>query len=532
MTQVLPPGVSDGVLARAIDRFTDVLGGDAVLTDEAELREFRDPFTWAEWDDHWGAAVVLPETVEQVQAVVRIANELGIPLWTSSRGQNNAYGGAAPRLRGSVQVSLRRMNRVLEVNEELAYAVVEPGVSFFDLYDHLRAHGHRLWLQMPDIGWGSVVGNTLDHGCGNCLPGQHPDRACGLEVVLADGEVLRTGMGALPGSRAWQAYRRGFGPALDSLFMQSNFGIVTKMGVWCMPEPESYLLCMVTTPHEDALGELVDAVRPFLLDGTIGAGVSLTPPIDTAPLVALRDALRRGEVSPEEVGRTLRARRGSGWLLRWPLYGPAEVVEAQWARAQRGLAGVPGAEFAVRRFTGGDVHTKAENHAEKCSGGVPNEDLLVLLDLWPGEAGHLDFSPVAAVDGAAAVALTRLLRPIVEAAGLMYSPTFMIQGRTMLHIVPTLFDTSNEEQVRAAFEDMYPNAIAACAEAGYGLYRTHVHFMDEVMATYSFNDHVLRRFLERIKDAVDPNGILSPGKQGIWPERLRSERRPGGWNGG
>jgi len=90
--------------------------------------------------------------------------------------------------------------------------------------------------------------------------------------------------------------------------------------------------------------------------------------------------------------------------------------------------------------------------------------------------------------------------------------------------VPTFFNTADEAQARAAFEEMYPKAIAACAAAGYGLYRTHVHFMDEVMRTYSYNDHILRRFLETIKDAVDPNGILSPGKSGIWPQQLRHAR--------
>ncbi|MGH1554662.1 FAD-linked oxidase C-terminal domain-containing protein [Streptomyces sp. L7] len=106
----------------------------------------------------------------------------------------------------------------------------------------------------------------------------------------------------------------------------------------------------------------------------------------------------------------------------------------------------------------------------------------------------------------------------------MYNPTFSIIGRTMLHVVPLFYNTLDEKQVAAAFREIYPKALAACADAGYGLYRTHVHFMDDVMDTYSYNDHVMRRFLETIKDAVDKNGILSPGKSGIWPRPLREER--------
>ena len=113
--------------------------------------------------------------------------------------RNNGYGGPAPRVRGSVIVSLRNMNRVLEINEESAYAVVEPGVRWFDLYEAITAGGHRLMLSIADLGWGSVVGNALDHGVTYMPYGADFMAPCGMEVVLPSGELLRTGMGAMPG---------------------------------------------------------------------------------------------------------------------------------------------------------------------------------------------------------------------------------------------------------------------------------------------------------------------------------------------
>jgi hypothetical protein len=62
-----------------------------------------------------------------------------------------------------------------------------------------------------------------------------------MEVVLPDGTLLRTGMGALPGKEGadnptWESFQHAYGPAIDGIFSQSNFGIVTKMGFWLMPE--------------------------------------------------------------------------------------------------------------------------------------------------------------------------------------------------------------------------------------------------------------------------------------------------------
>jgi len=63
--------------------------------------------------------------------------------------------------------------------------------------------------------------------------------------------------------------------------------------------------------------------------------------------------------------------------------------------------------------------------------------------------------------------------------------------------------------------------IEAGAQHGWGEYRTAAVFQDAVMNTYSFNNNKLRRFHEAVKDAVDPNGILSAGRYGIWPKHLR-----------
>lgn len=90
-------------------------------------------------NDLVGSLLVYPGSVEDVQSIVKLANKHIVPLWVCSIGRNLGYGGAAPRLRGSVILYLgKRMNKVEEVNEKLAYCRVQPGVSYMDLYEHLH----------------------------------------------------------------------------------------------------------------------------------------------------------------------------------------------------------------------------------------------------------------------------------------------------------------------------------------------------------------------------------------------------------
>ena len=77
------------------------------------------------------------------------------------------------------------------------------------------------------------------------------------------------------------------------------------------------------------------------------------------------------------------------------------------------------------------------------------------------------------------------------------------------------------EKINRREVDAYRELIKIGAEHGWGEYRTHNLFNDDVMSTYSFNNNALLRLHESIKDAVDPNGVLAAGKSGIWPSHLR-----------
>ena len=95
------------------------------------------------------AGVVYPASTADVQAIVRAANAHRVALYPISTGNNIGLGSRSAATAGQVVVDLgRRMNHILEVNEKLAFAVVEPGVSYQTLYDELVRRGNRLMLDV------------------------------------------------------------------------------------------------------------------------------------------------------------------------------------------------------------------------------------------------------------------------------------------------------------------------------------------------------------------------------------------------
>jgi 4-cresol dehydrogenase (hydroxylating) len=122
----------------ALKSFQAAIGADNVFATEEDRITYCDHYSPDE-SKHMPGAAVAPSTVEEVRAVVRLANEHKVPLWPISRGKNFGYGGAAPVLKGSVVLDLTRMKKI-ELDPDSGTVLVEPGVGFFDLYDYLQTN--------------------------------------------------------------------------------------------------------------------------------------------------------------------------------------------------------------------------------------------------------------------------------------------------------------------------------------------------------------------------------------------------------
>lgn len=537
----MPPNVTADQWNSALAAFRAAVGGEWVYTSDEDIALYRDPYSpsWGEAEERLISAAVAPADTAQVQAIVRIASQYGIPLYSISTGRNLGYGGPAPNLSGSVVVDLKRMNKIIEVDDKRHYAIVEPGVSYFDLYHYIRERNLKVWIDCPDPGWGSVIGNALDHGVGYTF-GQYRDHFlshCGLEVVMPDGELLRTGMGAMPKSSAFADFRYGFGPYLDGLFSQAGFGIVTRMGIHLMPEPDAYLHKIVFVPRREDLVPLVEIANQLENGGMIGL-----PEFESPMFYAqMQDpALHEITLSPtvwdnNAINRYAAEKGVAPWQMGLAFYGPEEVNEAKWRHVRSTLEkAIPGVRFEDREKLRFPLTPGVE-------AGVLQKNLLGIPSLGvfsiaarnrfnpenPGD-GHLFFSPVMPRSGKEVMKAQRLFAEGLKSIGMpnytmVYSPfstpfsfhprTFMIPG-----VIPV--SRSVPEMNKMARETMR-FLIKLGADNGYGEYRTAPMFQDLVMDTYSFNNNALRTVCETLKDAIDPKGIISPGRGGFWPKAMR-----------
>ena len=505
----LPPNVSQRAFDAALAAWREAVGPEWVFTSAEDVALYRDAYSpfWDEAEERVASAAVAPASLEQVQAVVRSANEHGIPLYPISTGRNLAYGGAAPVYSGSVVLDLKRMNRVLEVNERNAYALVEPGVSYFDLYEHIQQAKLDVWIDPPDPGWGSVIGNALDGGAGwTASPFRdHFGSHCGMEIVLANGEVVRTGMGALPLSKSWQHNRWGYGPWVDGLFRQSNLGVVTKMGFYLMPRPEALMSATVTGARDADIVPMLDVLNllenQHVVNGSTQIFSGFGPPGGGAPV----------------------------WTIQVPIYGPEKVVRAQMDYAKDKFTAVGGVNFTEGELLRIPLSAEAQARVRLVNFGIPNLSTFSMLGRSPANphpaGGHIGFSPIVPRTGESLLEFKRFYAENLgkvsggENLGII-GPVYMTcWERTLVCLImfPIGRDKAQNAKMRRAFEGW----VKLAAEHGWAEYRAPAVFQDLIASTYSYNNHALTRLRETIKDAVDPNGILSAGRYGVWPKHLR-----------
>lgn len=453
------------------------------------------------------SGVVYPGSATEVQSVVNAANEFGITLHPISTGHNLGLGGTVAARAGNVIVDLgRRMNQILHYDDTLNYVVVEPGVTYRVLADFLAEQGDRLMCDTTSgPPQGGPLGNTLDKGGGYTPAADHFGNSCGLEVVLGDGRLLRTSDGALPGSRTWHLARYGFGPFLDGLFLQSNYGIVTRMGVWLQPRPAVIRSFFFMFPDDDDIEEIVDTVRELKLAGLVPTAIKAT-----GDLYSLASRIPYPSQPPlSEVGRrSLHRDHGIGaWIVSGALYGATEdQIHPLLTRVRAGFEASGKARYVPHEDAVDNPALKI--HIDTYS-GRPTPHETAMVD-WRG-GGLVSLTPATPMIGSVAVEHHRLSRRILAEHGLDTCIDYIFAGRASRGLHSIMFDPTDAEEC-AAVAAAGRELCSAYAGLGYPCGRVPADMQAVEMAR---RDDTFRDVLHDLKAALDPRGVLSPGRYGI-----------------
>jgi 4-cresol dehydrogenase (hydroxylating) len=209
------------------------------------------------------------------------------------------------------------------------------------------------------------------------------------------------------------------------------------------------------------------------------------------------------------------------WNFCGALYGPKPVTDALWSVIRDSFATIPGAKFYFPE----DRQHRPDIliHRADTMKGIPKLTEFGFLN-WNGGGGHVGFSPVSPTTGQDAIKQFKMVSGRVREHGFDYMGLMAVGFRELHHVTVIVYDQTNAQE-RQKLNELFGLLVREAAAEGYGEYRTHIHYMDTIAGTYNWNDHALLKMHEAIKDALDPNGVLSPGKSGIWPKHLRQGRK-------
>lgn len=435
-----------------------------VATDPATTGNYR--FDWSR-DTGAGTpvAVVRAEDAGQVQAAVRWAARHGVPV--VPRGAGSGLSGGASAVDGGIVLSLERM-RAVEVDLDCQVAVVEPGAFNAEVKAAAREHG--LWYPPDPSSYEicSIGGNVATNAGGLCCVkyGVTTDYVLGLDVVLADGTLVTLG-----GKRIKDVA----GLSLVKLFVGSEgtLGIVTRAILRLVPLPLPAATLVATFGSVGAAADAVVAVRRTLRP-------SMVELMDRASINAVEDFSPRG------------LDRSAGALLVVQSDAPGEARVAEIAVVEAACAAAGATEVVVTDDPAeGEMFVAARRMAFPAMEG---RGALLLEDVG---------APVPVLpDLLAAVAETARAYD-VEIATVAHAG----DGNTHPIIVYDPADPDSERRARAAFDDIMRAAIrlGGTITGEHGVGRAKKGALPEQLG-----DDVMA-LTRRIKDALDPAGILNPG---------------------
>ena len=451
-----------------IEKLTELLGPDrvSIAPDDIQTHSIDRWLVGREPD-----AVVFAGSTEDVSKTLAYAHENGIPVTT--RGAGVGYVGGAVPMRGGIVLSVARMNRILEINTADGVAVVEPGVITGDLQDAVKEQG---WCYPPDpasLRECSLGGNIATNAGGpRCLKyGVTRQYVLGLEVVLADGRILKTG---------GRCHKNKTGFDLIGSFVGSEglLGVVTQATLRIIPNPPARSMLSVGFPD---FAEAAKAVNTILGNGYLPAALEIT---DKFTLQAARD-YKGAELVPPGDAHLLVELDGHAGSVALEIAALAKML-----RAQRNVVHLEVAETEAACDSLWDLR-RAFSYSLRATGLTKlNEDIVVPRGQLCGLVSFCES---------------------LQAKTNFPLACFGHAGDGNIHVnimVANIDDPATRERSEEALDLLFKEVLrlkgAITGEHGVGIAKK--RWIGEALGDVAMDVH------RTLKNALDPKGILNPGK--------------------
>ena len=519
------------------------IAGVSILSKEEATNSFGQNTLGIEQSIEGAIVVTTPEHVVQV---ITIAHEYHVPLYPISGGHNWGYGSALPVNHECFILDLSTMNRIIEVNEKLGYMRIEPGVTQGQLYDYFLKH--NLPFMVPTTGagpLGSLIGNALDKGFGITPHEDHFGAVLSLKAVLPNGKIYTSTMNELGGYVSDTLFKWKIGAYMDGLFVQGNAGVVVEATIALARKPESMTQFLIFVNEENFKYVVEGVARTKRRLGSMVGGINIMNKHRLLSMLEPKEVWQGdGTLTEVHIQELAKKRSLPDWMIMGGIYGPASLhasikslikkefeVDATriiFLNAKR----IKMLLFLVRMTPFSKLRRTIEGLRDglEILEGKPSVVALPLaylknpaplpqpsdLSLHVNECGLMWFAPLLPADGkfvmeyvsqAKKICVSHDIEPLVTLTTL--------SERCFDATIPIVFNKSDKESVQKAHA-CYKELLEYSKSIGVFPYRTNVETMRDM---FDGREGASFEMLTKIKNAIDPHHIISPGRYGKIPSK-------------
>ncbi len=539
-----------------VDQLTKVVGKKNIESDQTSVLEHSKNMLPK---DNLCKSIVYPGNTDEIKKIFKIAANHNSKVWCFSGGNNWGYGTKNGSQSNAIILILKRMNQIIEVNEKMAYAVIEPGVTQEQLNNYLKENNIDLWIDCTDsTPRGSLLGNASDRGIGYTRYGDHFGHLCGMEIVLPTGEECK--LGVSKNSKTTYTHKWGHGAFLDGIFTQSNLGIITRVGLWLMRKPKYTLLYTMDISTQEKLGFVLDQNRELGLKKILQGHPHTVNNFQMAT-VACRPTdfdteERLNFISKKSMDKIYDKYKIPAWSMVGSIYGDDKYeIEFRKKALKKAYEGLGSLEFfdakkvskiqkfvktyentSRRSFKGKILKTIKSFITDKpleiisllpemfnVVQGIPTEKIIKSAyfksntiapdknaDPASDECGVIWLAPTFPTDADHFHKLINLIRPLYVQYNFNFSACITRLNDRTSFLLAGIFYNKQDQNQRDKANHLHETLTRVIYEQGYPPYRSGMTSWKELE---NFNQP-FNNLVKRIKKTLDPNNIYAPTKYG------------------